>query len=99
MKDKTRENIQLIAHLIVQMKKYNGYKIGHNVDIFMMNTRAKIIELSDNEVSIDFNGIDNNICVGTYNIYIYYSDSEVEEVFKGADGKLFYRLNNYIEEE
>ena len=26
-------------------------------------------------------------------------DSEVEEVFKGADGKLFYRLNNYIEEE
>ena len=26
-------------------------------------------------------------------------DSEVEEVFKGADEKLFYRLNNYIEDE
>jgi hypothetical protein len=26
-------------------------------------------------------------------------DSEVEEVFKGADEKLFYRLNNYIDDE
>ena len=26
-------------------------------------------------------------------------DSEVEEVFKGADEKLFYKLNNYIDDE
>ena len=26
-------------------------------------------------------------------------DSEVEEIFKGADEKLFYKLNNYIDDE
>ena len=74
MNEKTEANIDEIAELIVKMKEYDGQKIGHNIDIKMMDYRAQIIALSGNEVSVDFNSIDTNIVSGAYHTYVYYAD-------------------------
>ena len=84
MNEKTEANINDIADLIVKMKEYDGQKIGHDIDRVMMNYRAQIIELSGNEVSVDFNSIDTNIVSGVYHTYVYYADSEVKEAVKAA---------------
>ena len=84
MNEKTEANISDIAELIVKMKAYDGQKIGHDIDRIMMNYRAQIIELSGNEVSVDFNSIDTNIVSGVYHTYVYYADEEVKEAVKGA---------------
>lgn len=91
MNEKTEENLNDIAAIVAKMKEYDGQKIGHNVDTFMIHCREKIIDLSGGEVNVDFNSLFTNIVSGTYHTYLI-CDSEIKEAIAEA-------IENLPEEE
>lgn len=83
MNKKTEKNLNDIAEIVAKMKKYDGQKIGHNVDTFMIHCREKIIDLSGGEVNVDFNSVFTDIVSGTYHTYLI-CDSEIKEAINSA---------------
>ena len=83
MNKKTEKNLNDIAKIVAKMKKYDGQKIGHNVDTFMIHCREKIIDLSGGEVNVDFNSVFTDIVSGTYHTYLI-CDSEIKEAINSA---------------
>lgn len=83
MNEKTEKNLNDIAEIVAKMKEYDGQKIGHNVDTFMIHCREKIIDLSGGEVNVDFNSLFTNIVSGTYHTYLI-CDSEIKEAINSA---------------
>ena len=83
MNKKTEKNLNDIAKIVAKMKEYDGQKIGHNVDTFMIHCREKIIDLSGGEVNVDFNSVFTDIVSGTYHTYLI-CDSEIKEAINSA---------------
>lgn len=83
MNDKTESNMEDIAKIVAQMKEYDGKKIGHNVDTFMIHCREKILDLSGGEVDVDFNSIFTDVVSGTYHTYLL-CDTEIKEAINEA---------------
>ena len=83
MNEKTEENLNDIAEIVAKMKEYDGQKIGHNVDTFMIHCREKIIDLSGGEVNVDFNSVFTDVVSGTYHTYLI-CDSEIKEAINSA---------------
>ena len=82
MNEKTKENIEEIAHLYKEIKDFcDGYNLTRDFDIYFYKIQAKISKLSDYTVRLEREKHNSNIRRGVYNIYIM-ADLETENAIK-----------------